>query len=184
MARGEIATPLNRSLIGHVHNPRTRRAFRTVEDRALLLDKEKEVLDEIVCLRSVSEDPGRYAAHNSRIALEEKSECFLIALCNKCQQVFVCWRLTQLLKVRNLVNSSLWYTQSGEPRCRGRAHSATSTEKFGEKRFCKMRNAFRRNRFIIMGRFELSWPRVADTFSLFLDLKRLLDWCSAVLGRN
>jgi hypothetical protein len=78
MARGEIATPLNRSLIGHVHNPRARRAFRTVEDRALPLNKEKKVLDEIVCLRSVSEDPGRYAAHDTRISLEEKSQRFLI----------------------------------------------------------------------------------------------------------
>ena len=70
LARGEVPAPLNRSVVSHLDDPGACRAFGTVKDSALPLDKEEQVLNEILSLRGVSKDAGCYAANESRISLE------------------------------------------------------------------------------------------------------------------
>jgi len=82
LARREVAAPLNGPVVSHLDDPGACGTFGTVKDRALPMDKEEQVLDEIVSLCRVSEYTGCYAANDSRIAWEQASERFLIALCN------------------------------------------------------------------------------------------------------
>src|ERR1700730_6565662 len=70
MPRGEVSTPLDCSLVGHMNDPGACRAFGTVEDRTLSLDEEKQILGEILGLCRVSEDTSGYAPHDSCITLE------------------------------------------------------------------------------------------------------------------
>src|SRR5208337_5171044 len=48
MARVQIAATVNRTMVGHLHDPRTCRTLGTIKYRALLVNEQKYVLEQIV----------------------------------------------------------------------------------------------------------------------------------------
>lgn len=68
----KVPAALDGSLVSHVDDPGACRAFCTVEDGALALDEEEEILDEIVGLGCVPEDAVGNAANDPDISLEQE----------------------------------------------------------------------------------------------------------------
>ena len=76
-------------MVSHLHNPGPGAAFGAVEDLALALDMQKQVLDQVFRLGCVSQDARGHASRQACIALKENCESFPVPHANLTKQGFV-----------------------------------------------------------------------------------------------
>jgi len=117
LAGGEVAAPLNGPVVSHLDNPRAGGTLRAVEDAALPLDEDEQVLDEIVSFRGISEDADSNTASDSYVSLEEDPQSLRITLQDADQQVFICECDTRRFKIRFLAVAPFGQGQRWEPCC-------------------------------------------------------------------
>src|SRR6266446_2584519 len=87
--RLQIAAAINRSLIGHLDNPGAYGTLVGVKDGRFAVDKQKDVLQEIICLRGIAQDAKRNSTYKSRIAAKQESQRFPALLADTNHQAFV-----------------------------------------------------------------------------------------------
>ena len=73
LARGEVASPLNGPVVSHLDNPGAGSTLRSVEDAALPLNEDEQVLNEIFRLRGIPQDTDGDATDDSLVSLKEKA---------------------------------------------------------------------------------------------------------------
>ena len=76
-------------MIGDLKNPRSCWAFGAVKCMAVPVDQQKDILDLIVCLGGVSEDPDGHSPDEPGIAPEKDGQRFPAALADLNDQGFV-----------------------------------------------------------------------------------------------
>ena len=72
----QIAPAGNGTVVGHLEDPESGRPTGGIEQAALALDQEKDVLKQVVGLAGVSQDPVRHTTYNTGVTTEEQAECF------------------------------------------------------------------------------------------------------------
>src|SRR5258708_39510915 len=122
LAAGEVPAPLNRPVVSHLDNPGAGSTLRSVEDAALPLNEDEQVLNEIFRLRGIPQDTDGDATDDSLISFKEKAQSFLVAVEKPCQQVFVRGWATRWPKVSALTLRLLGQREGREPGCSERAH--------------------------------------------------------------
>jgi hypothetical protein len=73
LARGEVAAPLDGSLICHLNDPGARRALRAIEDAALSLNENEKILNEIFRFRGIPQNTNGNTSENSLVSFKEKA---------------------------------------------------------------------------------------------------------------
>src|SRR5580704_2941196 len=91
VASRQISATVDRSRVGHLHDPRLCRAFGTIEDARFPLDEKKQVLYKVFCFSGVSQDSGGDTANESRVSQEQTAQGFLVILLDARHQHFICW---------------------------------------------------------------------------------------------
>ena len=76
-----MPAPVDRPMIGHLHNPRTRRASRCpLEESPFAEDKQEDFLQEIFSLGRIPQDAVGDRPHQARVAPEEERQGAMIAV--------------------------------------------------------------------------------------------------------
>ena len=73
--------------VGHLDDPRTRRAFPAVKQPALSMDVKEHFLDKILCLSFVAKNSSTNISDGMRIAPKEHSESFTVTSANLGEKV-------------------------------------------------------------------------------------------------
>src|SRR5258705_13846989 len=87
--RVEVAASINRSLVGHLHNPGAKRRLVGIKDRDLPMHKQENILQEIVRLRSVAQNAQRNSSYQSRITAKQDRQRIPVLVDDTSRQAFV-----------------------------------------------------------------------------------------------
>jgi hypothetical protein len=74
--RIQVTTPGNGAVIGHLKDPEPRRASGSVEHPALAMDQEKDVLEQVVGLGCIPQNPISHSADDASVAAKKICQCF------------------------------------------------------------------------------------------------------------
>jgi hypothetical protein len=87
--RAEVAASVNRSLVGHLHNPRAKRRLAGIKDRELPMYKQENVLQEVVRLGSISQDAEPNSSYQSRITAKQDGQRVPVFVYDTSHQAFI-----------------------------------------------------------------------------------------------
>jgi hypothetical protein len=89
-AAGTQLPPAHESLsVGHLKDPRTGGAFRSIKELAPAVNVQKDFLNEIVCLDAIPERPLAHSSDQSGVTSEEYSKSVFPTCRNHRQQRFI-----------------------------------------------------------------------------------------------
>jgi hypothetical protein len=80
VARDQVTTAIDGSMVGHLNDPRTCGGLRRVKQRRLTKDEEKDLLHQVVCLRLVPQDSESDTAHNVSVTAKQGHKGFPCSL--------------------------------------------------------------------------------------------------------
>ena len=87
--RLEVPPTIDRALIGHLYNPGSEGALFWIKDGSFSMDKQEQLLEEIIGFGSIAQDAKRNTANQSRIAAEQESQRFPALLADAQDQAFI-----------------------------------------------------------------------------------------------
>jgi DNA-binding XRE family transcriptional regulator len=87
--KSQIATAGDGAAVRDLEDPEPCGSFRAIECLAVTMNQQKDILDQVFCLRDVPEDPEGYGSDQASIASEKSCQSFSAALANLEHQDFV-----------------------------------------------------------------------------------------------